>query len=178
MTTSTKRPLQFASKNGQELQGKRIDRHLQILFNWLIISQGKGRRGGGGGGRGGGGGGGGARDSSWRSYPAIVKEHQNLQRFYDTLLQLPDEEKQQYWDALRRELPNSFRFCGSKGLVARSLAHDLVPSANLSLDMRSLSRDSYNRDISPRSTRSSLKMVDRSSPLSLCRGTPKAWPGG
>lgn len=48
-------------------------------------------------------------------YPAIVKENKNLQEFYDTLLQLPDEEKQQYWEALRRELPNSFRFCGSKG---------------------------------------------------------------
>lgn len=53
--------------------------------------------------------------AGWRSYPTLVKENEKLQTYYDALLQLPDEEKQQYWDALRRELPNSFRFCGSKG---------------------------------------------------------------
>ncbi|KAF4459755.1 methyltransferase [Fusarium albosuccineum] len=68
--------------------------------------RGRNRRGGGGGGRAGG---------EWRDYPVIPKENEKLQRFYDTLLQLPDEEKQAYWEALRRELPNSFRFCGSKG---------------------------------------------------------------
>ncbi|KAI5463463.1 NOL1/NOP2/sun family protein [Mariannaea sp. PMI_226] len=71
--------------------------------------RGKNRRGGGGG-RGGGQSGGGYRD-----YPAIPKENEKFQRFYDTLLQQDDEEKAAYWDALRRELPNSFRFCGSKG---------------------------------------------------------------
>ncbi|KAH7150028.1 S-adenosyl-L-methionine-dependent methyltransferase [Dactylonectria estremocensis] len=68
--------------------------------------RGKNRRGGGGG-RGGG--------QSGRDYPSIPKENEKLQRFYDTLLQLPDEEKTAYWDAMKRELPNSFRFCGSKG---------------------------------------------------------------
>ena len=73
----------------------------------------QGGRGGGRGGsrnNGGGGGGGGYRD-----YRDITKENTNLQKFYDHLLQLPEEEKAQYWDALKRELPNSFRFCGSKG---------------------------------------------------------------
>ncbi|KAM0431857.1 hypothetical protein ACHAPT_005109 [Fusarium lateritium] len=66
--------------------------------------------------RGGGGGRGGAQDrGGWRDYPVIPKENEKLQRFYDTLLQLPEEEKKEYWEALRRELPNSFRFCGSKG---------------------------------------------------------------
>lgn len=74
--------------------------------------QGKNRRGGGGGGRGGGQPGGG-----WPDRGNMVKENQKFQSFYDTLLQLPDEEKQQYWDALKRELPNSFRFCGHKGYV-------------------------------------------------------------
>ncbi|KAF5022264.1 hypothetical protein F66182_5703 [Fusarium sp. NRRL 66182] len=79
--------------------------------------RGKNRRGGGGG-RGGAQAGGG-----WRDYPAVPKENEKLQRFYDTLLQLPEEEKQAYWEALRRELPNSFRFCGSKGhaLTVKSL---------------------------------------------------------
>ncbi|KAH7160858.1 S-adenosyl-L-methionine-dependent methyltransferase [Dactylonectria macrodidyma] len=68
--------------------------------------RGKNRRGGGGG-RGGG--------HSGRDYPSVPKENEKLQRFYDTLLQLPDDEKTAYWDAMKRELPNSFRFCGSKG---------------------------------------------------------------
>lgn len=33
------------------------------------------------------------------------------------MLNLPEEERQEFWAALRRELPNSFRFCGSKGYV-------------------------------------------------------------
>ncbi|POR36315.1 tRNA (Cytosine(34)-C(5))-methyltransferase [Tolypocladium paradoxum] len=65
--------------------------------------------------RGGGGNRGGAQAGGWHDYPAIQKENEKLQEFYDALLQLSDEEKQQYWDALKRELPNSFRFCGSKG---------------------------------------------------------------
>jgi multisite-specific tRNA:(cytosine-C5)-methyltransferase len=28
------------------------------------------------------------------------------------------EEREQFWATLRRELPNSFRFCGSKGYTA------------------------------------------------------------
>jgi multisite-specific tRNA:(cytosine-C5)-methyltransferase len=51
----------------------------------------------------------------WRTYAAVTKENERLENFYNTLLQLPDEEKEQYWTALKRELPNSFRFCGSKG---------------------------------------------------------------
>ncbi|KAK6705755.1 hypothetical protein SNK05_009636 [Fusarium graminearum] len=85
--------------------------HLKIFATMGKKSfRGKGKRGGGGGGRGG------ARDGGgWRDYPAIPKENEKLQRFYDSLLQLPEEEKNAYWEALRRELPNSFRFCGSKG---------------------------------------------------------------
>ncbi|KAF4126642.1 multisite-specific tRNA:(cytosine-C5)-methyltransferase [Geosmithia morbida] len=85
----------------------------------------KNRRGGGGGG----GRGGGTR-SDWREYPTPVKENVNLQRYYDGLLALPEEEKTQYWDALKRELPNSFRFCGSKGhalAVKRLLQTRYIP---------------------------------------------------
>ncbi|KAM4056979.1 16S rRNA methyltransferase rsmB/F domain-containing protein [Hirsutella rhossiliensis] len=89
--------------------------------------RGKNRRGGGGGG---GGRGGGQPGGGWRDRGTMVKENEKLQRFYDTLLQLPDEEKQQYWDALKRELPNSFRFCGSKGhalAVKRLLQTRYIP---------------------------------------------------
>ncbi|ETS05431.1 S-adenosyl-L-methionine-dependent methyltransferase [Trichoderma reesei RUT C-30] len=78
----------------------------------------------------GGGRGGGERTQSWRDYPALKKENPKLQEFYDALLQLPEEEKTQFWDALRRELPNSFRFCGSKGhalAVERLLRTRYIP---------------------------------------------------
>lgn len=38
-----------------------------------------------------------------------------MEHYYNELLELKDEQKTAFWDALRRELPNSFRFCGSKG---------------------------------------------------------------
>ncbi|KYK59388.1 methyltransferase [Drechmeria coniospora] len=86
--------------------------------------RGKGRRGGGGGR------GGAQSNGGWRDYPAIQKENEKLQEYYDALLQLPEEEKTQYWDALKRELPNSFRFCGSKGhalAVKRLLQTRYIP---------------------------------------------------
>ncbi|KAI1503958.1 S-adenosyl-L-methionine-dependent methyltransferase [Biscogniauxia marginata] len=53
--------------------------------------------------------------NAYRSYPEIVKEHERLERYYNSLLPLDDAEKTEFWNALKRELPNSFRFCGSKG---------------------------------------------------------------
>ncbi|KAL7922254.1 S-adenosyl-L-methionine-dependent methyltransferase [Trichoderma austrokoningii] len=92
--------------------------------------RGKNRRGGGGRGGGRGGGGGGERGTSWRDYPALKKENEKLQQYYDALLDFSDEEKTQFWEALRRELPNSFRFCGSKGhalAVERLLRSRYIP---------------------------------------------------
>ncbi|EEY14968.1 hypothetical protein VDGD_21508 [Verticillium dahliae] len=57
----------------------------------------------------------GPRSESWKSYAQVEKKHEKLQAYYDGLLQLPEEEREQFWDALKRELPNSFRFAGSKG---------------------------------------------------------------
>ncbi|KAI1342374.1 S-adenosyl-L-methionine-dependent methyltransferase [Xylariaceae sp. FL0016] len=67
------------------------------------------------GGKKGGGRGGTPRNDSYRSYPEIVKENERLERFYNSALPLDEDEKKVFWDTLRRELPNSFRFCGSKG---------------------------------------------------------------
>ena len=50
-------------------------------------------------------------------YPTIVKQNEKLEKHYNTLLDLPDEERAEFWEALRRDLPSSFRFCGSKGYV-------------------------------------------------------------
>ncbi|PHH65877.1 hypothetical protein CDD81_1246 [Ophiocordyceps australis] len=82
--------------------------------------RGKARRGGGRGGAG----------AVWRDYAAVPKVHAKLQEYYDVLLQLPEDEKRLYWEALRRELPNSFRFCGSKGhalAVKRLLQTRYIP---------------------------------------------------
>ncbi|KAJ8130460.1 hypothetical protein O1611_g3170 [Lasiodiplodia mahajangana] len=55
------------------------------------------------------------RSDSYRSYPDIPKQNERLETFYNSLLPLDDAEKSQFWEALRKDLPNSFRFCGSKG---------------------------------------------------------------
>ncbi|KAM0328231.1 hypothetical protein ACHAQA_005640 [Verticillium albo-atrum] len=68
----------------------------------------------------------GPRSESWKSYAQVEKKNEKLQGYYDGLLQLPEEERQQFWDALKRELPNSFRFAGSKGhaIAVRDLLVD------------------------------------------------------
>ncbi|KAI1815505.1 S-adenosyl-L-methionine-dependent methyltransferase [Poronia punctata] len=55
------------------------------------------------------------RTDSYRSYPDIPKTNEKLEAFYNSALPLDDTEKAEFWEALRKELPNSFRFCGSKG---------------------------------------------------------------
>ncbi|PSK33633.1 Multisite-specific tRNA:(cytosine-C(5))-methyltransferase [Elsinoe australis] len=96
----------------------------------------KGGRGGGRGGRGGkrGGGGGGG---NWaprhprQSFQDVKKQNENFERFYNELNIVPEgEEREQFWEALRRELPNSFRFCGSKGhalAVQKNLNERYIP---------------------------------------------------
>ncbi|KAI0014314.1 S-adenosyl-L-methionine-dependent methyltransferase [Xylariaceae sp. FL0662B] len=59
--------------------------------------------------------GGGSGTTQQRSYTEIKKENERLERYYNTILLLDDAEKSVFWKALKRELPNSFRFCGSKG---------------------------------------------------------------
>lgn len=77
--------------------------------------RGRGGRGGGRGrGRGGGGGGGRPYEDNRVSFDKINKHNDRFERYYNTLLS-PGEERDEFWAALRRELPNSFRFTGSKG---------------------------------------------------------------
>lgn len=79
----------------------------------------QGGRGGGRGGKGRGGGGGGRdnRSDNRISYDKIEKTNEKFERYYNSLIQMPEEERADFWAALRRELPNSFRFAGSKGYV-------------------------------------------------------------
>ena len=63
---------------------------------------------------------GGGRDrQEWNdnrvSFEKVQKHNEKLERYYNHVLGLDEEEKPDFWAALRRELPNSFRFAGSKG---------------------------------------------------------------
>ncbi|KAJ6032019.1 Multisite-specific tRNA:(cytosine-C(5))-methyltransferase [Penicillium herquei] len=74
-----------------------------------------GKRGGkkfGRGGRGGGGRGGVRRDDSWQQ---ITRSNEKFETYYNLPEFLPEEEKEEFWNYLRRDLPNSFRFTGSRG---------------------------------------------------------------
>ncbi|KAG5301583.1 tRNA (cytosine-5-)-methyltransferase NCL1 [Histoplasma ohiense] len=44
----------------------------------------------------------------------IVKENEKYENYYNSLHIVTDDEKDDFWEALRRNLPNSFRFTGSK----------------------------------------------------------------
>jgi multisite-specific tRNA:(cytosine-C5)-methyltransferase len=49
------------------------------------------------------------------SYEKVEKRNPMLEKYYNSILGLSEEEKEDFWAALKRELPNSFRFAGSKG---------------------------------------------------------------
>lgn len=77
---------------------------------------GGGRGGGRGRGRGGGGGGGNNYADTRQSFDQVPKHNEKLERYYNTLNIVPEgPEREAFWTALKRELPNAFRFCGSKG---------------------------------------------------------------
>ncbi|GAB7349355.1 hypothetical protein MBLNU459_g8485t1 [Dothideomycetes sp. NU459] len=88
-------------------------------------------RGGGRGRGGGGGGGGGWRDSTRQSYQEVNKQNEQFERYYNELNIVPEgDERDEFWTTLRRELPNSFRFCGSKGhalAVQKNLNENFIP---------------------------------------------------
>lgn len=50
------------------------------------------------------------------SYGEVRKSNELFERFYNALNIVPEgDERKEFWAAMRRELPNSFRFTGSKG---------------------------------------------------------------
>ncbi|KAJ5314415.1 uncharacterized protein N7443_001299 [Penicillium atrosanguineum] len=64
------------------------------------------------GGRGGGGGGGGRRSNNWQD---ISRNNAKMERYYTESGIIPEEDLEPFWDYMRRDLPNSFRFTGSRG---------------------------------------------------------------
>ena len=95
----------------------------------------RGGRGGRGGGRGGNKGGRGGGDKSYvdnrQSFDQINKENEKFERYYNALNIVPEgPEREEFWTAIKRELPNAFRFCGSKGhalSVRRNLTERFFP---------------------------------------------------
>ncbi|KXG50666.1 tRNA (C5-cytosine) methyltransferase, NCL1 [Penicillium griseofulvum] len=64
------------------------------------------------GGKGRGGGGAGRTRSQWQD---ITRENEKFERYYNEPEFLPEEEKELFWATMRKDLPNSFRFTGSRG---------------------------------------------------------------
>ncbi|KPI37181.1 Multisite-specific tRNA:(cytosine-C(5))-methyltransferase trm4a [Cyphellophora attinorum] len=75
--------------------------------------RGGGRGRGGWGGRGGGGGRGPPRDNRVDK-STISRHNEKFEKYYNQLDLVPEEDKEQLWEAMRRDLPNSFRFTGSR----------------------------------------------------------------
>lgn len=94
------------------------------------------RGGGGGGGRGRGRGkgrGGGA--VQWRTHERsnaqeIDRHNERYERYYNDLGIVNEDEREQFWESMRSDLPNSFRFAGSRGhalVVQRRLIDHYIP---------------------------------------------------
>ncbi|KAH8699099.1 putative methyltransferase [Talaromyces proteolyticus] len=66
------------------------------------------------GGRKGGGGGGGGRQQR-QEYKELIKSNPRYESYYNDHGIIPKDEQEEFWAALRRDLPNSFRFTGSRG---------------------------------------------------------------
>ncbi|KAL1586339.1 hypothetical protein WHR41_05413 [Cladosporium halotolerans] len=101
------------------------------------MGRGRGNKRGGRGGRGGGRGGNkGGRDGkpfvdNRQSFDQVNKENEKFERYYNTLNIVPEgAEREAFWTAFKRELPNAFRFCGSKGHalgVRKNLTERFLP---------------------------------------------------
>ncbi|OJD18939.1 hypothetical protein AJ78_01051 [Emergomyces pasteurianus Ep9510] len=61
-----------------------------------------------------GGGGAGNRGRRPNFSTILVRENEKYESYYNSLHIVPDDEKHEFWAAFRRDLPNSFRFTGSK----------------------------------------------------------------
>ncbi|KAK2768276.1 hypothetical protein FQN54_000129 [Arachnomyces sp. PD_36] len=72
----------------------------------------------------------GGRDQTRFSASEFIRKHESFERYYNGLGVVPDDEKEEFWATLRRDLPNSFRFTGSKShalAVQKRLKEFYVP---------------------------------------------------
>ncbi|KAL1960821.1 hypothetical protein VTO42DRAFT_5804 [Malbranchea cinnamomea] len=56
----------------------------------------------------------GPRGSRAADFTPIVRKNERFESYYNGLGIVPEEEREQFWEAMRRDLPNSFRFTGSR----------------------------------------------------------------
>jgi multisite-specific tRNA:(cytosine-C5)-methyltransferase len=49
------------------------------------------------------------------SYEELKKSNEQFENYYNELAIVPEDERDLFWSVMRAELPNSFRFTGSKG---------------------------------------------------------------
>lgn len=59
-------------------------------------------------------GGGGRERQNWQQ---VARENAKFESYYNEQGFIPEEEREAFWEAIRRDLPNSFRFTGSRGYV-------------------------------------------------------------
>ncbi|KAI9728898.1 MAG: hypothetical protein M1834_007156 [Cirrosporium novae-zelandiae] len=72
----------------------------------------------------------GGRRGTRTDYSDIVKTNELFEGYYNTLEILGEDEREEFWTSLRRDLPNSFRFTGSKGhalSVQKQLIERYIP---------------------------------------------------
>lgn len=62
---------------------------------------------------------GGGRGGERKNWQQISRENEKFENYYNSQAFIPEEEKEAFWAALKRDLPNSFRFTGSRGYVMR-----------------------------------------------------------
>jgi multisite-specific tRNA:(cytosine-C5)-methyltransferase len=60
----------------------------------------------------------------------VEKANEKFESYYNALGLVPEEENEEFWTTMRRELPNSFRFTGSKG-YSQQILHVVIPDFNL-----------------------------------------------
>ena len=48
-------------------------------------------------------------------YSEVPKANELFEKYYNELGIVEESESDEFWSALKRDLPNSFRFTGSKG---------------------------------------------------------------
>ncbi|KAI9761855.1 MAG: hypothetical protein M4579_000795 [Chaenotheca gracillima] len=73
---------------------------------------------------------GGRRPARRADYREVLRENVNYEKYYNSLDIVGDDEREDFWASLRRDLPNSFRFAGSKGhalSVQRRLIDHYIP---------------------------------------------------
>lgn len=137
-------------------------------------------------------GGGGGYSGGRANYQSIPKENEKLERFYNALGGISEEERGEFWEAIRRDLPSSFRFTGSRGYVRHGgggmkfkisfwrlfcYVVVLILVTWMFKDMRLLCRNALRTSISPKSPRSSTRAA-MSNRLAQSPGIRTSWPGG